>query len=201
VTDLRSVKGSWVDANPDFPCDFLFIDIKHTASEILACLTKHAPNVRKWIALYGTQKFGEWGEDGGLGVLPGLRAFVKENMAEWCVKSDTDAGGGLTVISRDPADRPAIEPGKGKQVFNFAVAKLKMWAGKVTGQLNIVPEEVAQERLDICALCPKRAGDRCSKCGCWLVEVPDGQPLAGHPGRAMIAQMPCPLAKWNEYTP
>jgi hypothetical protein len=185
--------------NPlDIPeCDLLFINTRHTADQLWSELTRYAPRVHRRIVLFATQLFAERGEDGtSAGMFPALRKYLKENQ-QWSVIYHTDDNNGLTVISKDPADKPELPP-IGKQMLNFVAAKAKMlWkSGETKG--TPVSDEVAGKRLDICALCPQRSGERCTKCGCYLTVVPEGQPMAGHPGRAMIAEMQCPLGRWFE---
>lgn len=169
--------------------DLLLIDTKHTADHLWMELERHAGKVRKRMVFHDTAVFGEKGEDGGPGLLPALRRFLKDNK-EWSVIYHTDANNGLTVVSRDPTDKPPL-PSVAKQVWNFAGALSRMAASKVKGHELLVSEEVAEKRLDICALCPIRNDDRCSKCGCFIQETPQGLP-----GKAMLKTEDCPLGKW-----
>lgn len=59
------------------------------------------------IVLHDRQSFSERGADGGPGLLAALRAFLRE-FPEWSVVYHTPANHGLTVISRDPRDKPAL---------------------------------------------------------------------------------------------
>jgi len=70
--------------------------------------------------LHDTQIFGERGEDAGPGLLVALRAFLKAN-PEWSVIDHTQVNHGLTVISRDKADKPAL-PGRITMATNLARA-------------------------------------------------------------------------------
>ena len=94
--------------------DLLFIDTKHVGDQLWAELSKHALRVRRWIALHDTQLFGEQGEDGGAGLLPALRRFLREN-PKWSVVYHTQANHGLTVTGRD---KPVL-PSKIKMAANF----------------------------------------------------------------------------------
>ncbi len=89
--------------------DLLFIDTLHTADQLSAELRRHAGRVRRWIAMHDTSTFGERGEDGGPGLLPALRHFLRER-PEWVVVTHHTHNNGFTVISRDPADRGAAVP-------------------------------------------------------------------------------------------
>jgi hypothetical protein len=77
-----------------------------------------------------------------------------------------------------------------KQAFTFAAAKYKFFKnGK-----QVLPDEEVEKRLDVCALCPSRNEGRCAKCGCYLVDAPDGGP-----GKAYMREEDggvCPLGKW-----
>jgi hypothetical protein len=89
---------------------------------------RHAGKVRRWIVRHDTQILGERGEDGGPGLLPAVRRFLNENR-EWSVIHHTQANHGLTVLSRDPRDKPAL-PGTIKMAANFTKSLgpwLHMW--------------------------------------------------------------------------
>jgi len=160
--------------------DLLFIDTKHTADHLYAELDRHAGSVRRWIALHDTQIFGESGEDGGPGLLPALRRFLRER-PEWSVIYHTQANHGFTVISRDERDKPSL-PGKLQMAANFA----KALAAHVADGAKKVDLEVLEQRLEICSLCDQRTDDRCAVCGCYLAE------------KASWRASFCPLGKWKE---
>jgi hypothetical protein len=160
--------------------DLLFIDTKHTADQLWSELDRHASKVRRWIVLHDTQIFGERGEDGGPGLLPALRRFVNAR-PEWSVIYHTQANHGLTVLSRDPRDKPSL-PGKITMAANFT----KALATHVADGLQKVEASELQARLEICSLCELRTDDRCSVCGCYLAE------------KAAWRSSECPLGKWNQ---
>ena len=62
------------------------------------------------IVLHDRQIFSECGEDGGPGLLEALRALLRQFL-KWSVVYHTHANHGLTVISRDPRDKPTL-PGR-----------------------------------------------------------------------------------------
>ena len=119
ATAFSFVQGDSLSVDIE-PCDLLFIDTRHTAAQLTAELERHARNVRRRIVLHDTQIFGERGEDAGPGLLVALRAFLKAN-PEWSVIDHTQVNHGLTVISRDKADKPAL-PGRITMATNLARA-------------------------------------------------------------------------------
>jgi cephalosporin hydroxylase len=179
ATDFSFVQGDSLSVHID-PCDLLFIDTRHTADQLSNEFQRHAGKVRRWIVLHDTQIFGERGEDGGPGLLPAVRRFLNEN-PEWSVVHHTQANHGLTVLSRDPRDRPAL-PGTIKMAANFT----KSLAAHVADGLQKVESPELQHRLEICTLCDQRNDDRCSVCGCYLAE------------KASWRSSECPLGRWNQ---
>ena len=177
-TEFSFVQGDSLSVQIE-PCDLLFIDTRHTADQLTQELQRHAGKVRRRIVLHDTQIFGERGEDGGPGLLPALRRFLKEQ-PEWSVVSHTQTNHGLTVISRDPADKPKL-PGAVKMAANFS----KALAAHVADGLQKTDTADLQQRLEICSLCDQRTNDRCSVCGCFLAE------------KAAWRSSECPLGKWN----
>jgi hypothetical protein len=111
---------------------------------------RHADKVRRWIVLHDTQIFGERGEDGRPGLLPAVQRFLNEN-PDWSVISHTQANHGLTVLSRDPRDKPAL-PGTIKMAANFT----KSLAAHVADGLQKVEAPALQRRREVCTLCDRR---------------------------------------------
>lgn len=161
-------------------CDLLFIDTRHTADQLYAELTRHAPKVRRWIAMHDTTIFGEKGEDGGPGLLPALRRFMTE-FPEWSVIYDVMNNHGFTVISRDKQDKPEL-PGMVTMAWNFS----KALAAHVADGVKTVDVETMQQRLEICSLCLHRVDGNCSRCGCVLAEKTKWRTAF------------CPIGKWSE---
>ncbi len=133
----------------------------------------------RYIALHDTQIFGEHGEDGGPGLLPALRRFLKER-PEWSVVYHSEANHGLTVIGRDPRDKPPL-PGAIAMAGNFARAL----AAHVADGMGKATAATLQARLETCMLCDLRRDDRCAKCGCYIAV------------KAQWASSECPLGKWE----
>ncbi|MFN9822510.1 MAG: DUF6171 family protein, partial [Planctomyces sp.] len=178
ATAFSFVQGDSLSVDIE-PCDLLFIDTRHTAAQLTAELERHARNVRCRIVLHDTQIFGERGEDGGPGLLVALRAFLKAN-PEWSVIYHTQVNHGLTVISRDKADKPAL-PGRITMAANLTRAV----AAHVADGLQKADAQELQRRLETCSVCELRNDDRCTVCGCYLAE------------KASWRSSECPLGKWN----
>ncbi len=165
--------------DPIEPTDLLLIHSVHHADRLWAELERHGRQVRRYLALVSTGAFAEKSEDGkGPGLLPAMRRWVKEH-PEWSVIHHTDEQWGLTVLSRDARDKPKL-PGKIEMAANFA----KAITSHVADGAKHVPTEQMEARLEVCSLCPLRADDRCSKCGCFIAE------------KAKWRSSECPLAKW-----
>lgn len=165
--------------DPIEPTDLLLIHSVHHADRLWAELERHGRQVRRYLALVSTGAFAEKSEDGkGPGLLPAMRRWVKEH-PEWSVIRHTDEQWGLTVLSRDARDKPKL-PGKIEMAANFA----KALTSHVADGAKHVSTEQMEARLEVCSLCPLRADDRCSKCGCFIAE------------KAKWRSSECPLAKW-----
>lgn len=159
------------------------------ADQLLAILDRYKP--RRRAVVLGTETCGEFASEATRpGLRPAIRRFVKEHPG-WLTIRHIANGGGLTVLSADRADRPAL-PSAWQMVKNFARAVKEHVA---TGGRK-VSKEVLEERLSICALCDRRTvdqngQDRCSVCGCLLLGG-----VRGLGGKAEWADQECPLGKW-----
>jgi hypothetical protein len=161
--------------------DLLVIDTVHHADRLLGELGRFAGSVRKRICLRGTQAFGEIAEGGqGPGLLAGLRRWLRENPT-WSVIYHSPDQYGLSVLSRDPADKPKL-PGVLTLAANFA----KAVAEHVGDGLTRVQPEQLEARLQVCTLCDVRRDTRCAACGCFL------EP------KAIMRSSACPLGKWPD---
>lgn len=165
---------------PDVPeCDTLFLDDVHTADRLWAQLSKFAPLVRRRIIMRGTAAFGERAEGmDAPGLLVALRRYLRDH-PDWSVVYHTGNQYGLTVISRDPSDKPEL-PGVIKLAANFA----KALAEHVADGAQKCTAEQLERRLEICTLCDQRRDDRCTVCGCYV-----------H-AKASWRTSQCPLARW-----
>lgn len=188
ATEFRFIRGDSLEVDIE-ECDLLFIDTRHTATQLLAELTRHGPKCRRRIALHDTTVYGTNGEGGGPGLLPALREWLRDH-PEWSVVEEYENNNGMMVLSRDPSDKPTL-PSSGRMAVNYALALTRIGLAKLRGETVVADEATVGARLDVCALCKYRTDERCSKCGCYLVEFPDGK----H-GKAMLATEDCPQGKW-----
>ena len=141
--------------------DLLFIDENHRAEEVFQSLAKYAPNVRRYLVIHcTTDPYGETGDDGGPGVMPGVRRFLNENR-EWTAIRHDKTNHGLIVLSRDDRDKKQ-PPGMIRQAMNFA----KALASHAKDGNRLVNDRVYELRMAECLTCPERAGDQCAACGC-----------------------------------
>lgn len=86
--------------------DLLFVDTIHTYAVLSAELTAYAPHCRRFIAIHDTEVYGTNGEDRGLGLRQAIAEFCHNN-PEWSVIDHVTLQYGMTVLSRNPDDRPA----------------------------------------------------------------------------------------------
>ncbi len=94
------------------PTDLLYIDSIHHAERLRAELNKYAALVRRFIILRGTGAFGINSEGGvGNGLFEAIKWYVMDH-PEWFICYHTQVEYGLTVLSKDPADKPSqlIQP-------------------------------------------------------------------------------------------
>lgn len=96
-----------VDDYPELPFepDLLFLDLRHSAESVKSELSKYAPSVGRYIIFHDTVIHGQHGDDGGKGMLYGLRDFLRDN-PEWFVAWHNHQQYGLTVLGRLPEDKP-----------------------------------------------------------------------------------------------
>ena len=85
--------------------DLLFIDTRHTYSQLKKELTLHAKNVKKYIIMHDTVSYGYIDEPGEVGDKHGLiiaiEEFLEENK-EWEIKEIFTNNNGLMVLARKP---------------------------------------------------------------------------------------------------
>jgi hypothetical protein len=159
--------------------DLLFLDQDHTYQAIRQSLDRFGPSVRRWIVLHDTALFGKRGEDGGPGMLRALEDYMGEHR-EWSVLYHTDKQYGLTILGRDPIDKPKLP-----SLINMAANLAGAVSRHVADGLTATPADKFEARLAVCNLCSQRNGDRCAACGCTLLK------------KAAHNSATCPLALWD----
>lgn len=162
---LQKLRPDFIAANDDGPVrdgvDLLFLDENHRAQEVYDGLVKYAPHVRRYLVIHcTTSPYGETGDDGGPGVMPGVRRFLNENR-EWTAIRHDPGNHGLIVLSRDDRDKKQ-PPGMLRQAMNFA----KALAIHAKDGNRLVSDAVFERRMAECLTCPERMGDKCAACGC-----------------------------------
>lgn len=164
-----------------------------TAHDLIARLRAAAGSeLHVWCS--GFDAHGETGSDGGPGLWAAVRVFTRER-PEWSVVDSVSDLGGSVLLSRDAAMKPKMASGV-TIAWNYAKTKFgEMFRGR-----KLVPLEVAESRLDACAVCPYRNNTRCTLCGCYLDLVPEDEPVGGGaPGKAHLAAQTCPVGKWSQW--
>lgn len=166
-----SVLGSRFQAvvreNPDSidPTDLLVVDTLHRASRVFDELTKLSRFVRKYLVVHCTaEPYGESGDDGSPGVMPGVRGFISQNRS-WTVVRNDRHNHGLIVLSNLDEDR-LQPPSTARKILNFGRALVRHGVdmGRPTS------DKAYELRLAECLICPHRAIDACGLCGCPLTK-------------------------------
>lgn len=160
------------------PTDLLFLDTEHTAERASAELAQFSPFVNKYIIFHDTSIYGTKGTNGDKGLLHAISTFCREN-PDWRVAYHTLVQYGLTILSKVPEERPPL-PSIGKRLWNFGKALLE----HVATPDRAASEELVEQRLNVCSLCPHRTNTECSVCGC-VVNI-----------KATWKDQDCPLALW-----
>jgi len=162
---VQKLRPDLVIASDDGPIrdgvDLLFWDENHRAQEVYDGLTRYAPHVRRYLVIHcTTDPYGETGDDGGPGVMPGVRRFLQEHR-EWTAIRHDKRNHGLIVLSRDDRDKKQ-PPGLMRQAMNFT----KALAAHAKDGARLVSDAVYELRMAECLTCEERVGDRCAACGC-----------------------------------
>jgi hypothetical protein len=107
-------------------CDLLILDTVHSAERLRAELARWMPYCRRWVAIRGTAAFGERAEKTKD---DGLLVAVRELTDPWKRVYQEDKQYGLTLLSRDPAER-TIDRGPGWELHRiFDQLGVKMQEG------------------------------------------------------------------------
>lgn len=155
---FKGIAGQWPDIEPT---DMLMVDTLHRADRVYEELARYSPNVRRYLVVHcTTDPFGEIGDDGGPGVMPGVRRFLNEHR-EWTAVRHDKNNHGLIVLSKLDDDKKQ-PPGKLRQAMNFAKALAK----HAKDGARLVNDRVFELRMAECLTCPERVGDKCAACGC-----------------------------------
>lgn len=167
------------------PTDLLVIDTVHSSERLGAELQRHAGKVSERILVRGTGAFGEQAEGSNdPGLLHAVRSFVKER-PEWTVTHHTSEQYGLTVLSRNPADKKPL-PSLWQQSVNAAKASWRAGANVLRGFGPLKDTEAHDRRLALCLICPSHNSGRCAACGCPIDK------------KTSWPTEQCPLGKWSQ---
>lgn len=107
--DVRPWEGPETSAVPEN--DLLFINLEpHSGLAVRNDLIRYQARCRRFMAVHGSGVYG-WDYNGGPGVLDGVIAFLKMEgeKTPWRVVRLHASPSGLVVLSRSPADGPAVE--------------------------------------------------------------------------------------------
>lgn len=162
---VQKLRPDLIIASDDGPVrdgvDLLFLDENHRAQEVFDGLVKYAPHARRYLVVHcTTDPYGETGDDGGPGVMPGVRRFLNEHR-EWTAIRHDKRNHGLIVLSCDDRDKKQ-PPGLLRQAMNFT----KALAAHAKDGARLVDDRVFELRMAECLTCEERVGDRCAACGC-----------------------------------
>jgi hypothetical protein len=79
--------------------DLLFIDTYHTRDQLFYELMNHSCMINKWIILHDTVSFGEKGEDGEVGLMYAVNAFIDLD-CDWLIKETFVNNNGLLILEK-----------------------------------------------------------------------------------------------------
>jgi len=104
IHHVESVRGPVGDLPQDV--DLLLLDTARDGARITEELNGYASRVKRFIIIHNTQLPGMAGTF-GRGIVPAIHTWLAGH-SEWFVISHTPIQYGLTVLGRDPADRPTL---------------------------------------------------------------------------------------------
>lgn len=151
-------------------CDLLLIDGRH-ADDLVRDLERHHGKVKRWVAVVGKEM-----HNGGPGVLPGLRVFLRSHPEYTAIKAADD----LLILSKADEDKQKLPP-TWKQIWTYSKALVK----DAANGFGTASEEVQEQRLAICSTCPFRNGTACGRCGCPLDK------------KVSYPRESCPVGHWH----
>ncbi len=89
---------------PSEAVDLLFIDTRHNANRATKELAIWKDYVRRYIVFHDTESNGFAGDDGQAGLYSAIRPLIEQG--EWFIALHSPNQYGLTVLSKNPEDRP-----------------------------------------------------------------------------------------------
>jgi hypothetical protein len=89
---------------PSQEVDLLFIDTRHNANRAMKELAIWREHVRKYIIFHDTESNGFTGDDGQGGLYSAIRPLIEEGV--WFISHHNKNQYGLTVLAKNPEDRP-----------------------------------------------------------------------------------------------
>lgn len=167
--------------------DLAVIDLMDPSFEMLNSVFERLKGkIKNRIIIHKTAKYGIMAPENKLGLSPGITKFLMDNQ-EWSVVKYSVKEQGLVVMSSVQEDKPKIQRSSFSMLKSFA----KAMATHIATGGKEVDKETLRERLEICAACSLRIDNRCSVCGCFLV---DG---IGGTGKAKMRHESCPYGFWR----
>jgi hypothetical protein len=104
-TELSMAVGSLNDIPlPTQEVDLLFIDTRHNANRAMKELALWKDHVRKYIVFHDTETNGFTGDDGQGGLYSAIRPLIEKGL--WFISHHNKNQYGLTVLAKNPEDRP-----------------------------------------------------------------------------------------------
>jgi hypothetical protein len=95
-----------LNTTPDIEeTDMLFIDSRHNYSRLSRELRRYSPLVKRFIVIHDTALYGKQGDDGGMGMIQAIKDWMIES-PDWFIAYHTGEQYGLTVLGRQPQDKP-----------------------------------------------------------------------------------------------
>ena len=146
------------------PTEMLFIDTKHTYSQLKAELNRHAGAVGKYILIHDTESYGKVGEDGGPGESQAIEEFMAAN-PEWAVVERLAISNGLTVLGRLQVETSIVIPTCGHKPEE---AIFKCWDA-----LRAVTSTTGKEVIVVANGCPLHVLHHLRQTHAHIIEFPD----------------------------